>query len=69
MSEPLTEETRVHEAKTFLAYVDSGTSQTGTDPAARDAMKRWIWSAMKDGYRPALLPDTTYAREETTDAD
>lgn len=68
MSEPLTEETRVHEAKTFLAYVDSGVPQNGTDPAARDAMKRWIWQSVKLGYRPyALLPSTT--RKETTDAE
>lgn len=68
-AEPISEETRIHQARTFLAHVDSGTPQTGTDPEARKAMKAWIWNAMKDGYRPALLPDATYSREETTDAD
>lgn len=67
---PLSEETRVLEAKAFLAHVDSGTPQNGTDPEGRTAMKRWIWESVKLGYRPALLPDTTtYTREETTDDD
>lgn len=55
--------------RTFLNYLDNAIAHQTHDATGRDRMKRWLWESVKLGYRPCLLPDTTYTREDVIDAD
>lgn len=61
----------VTRARTFFTYVKAlyAVNDQPLTPAAEDRIKRFIWQGSQEGYRPALLPDATYSREETPDAE
>lgn len=50
-------------AKAFYAYL----TQSLGRPQNEAEVKAWIWKAIKDGFRPALLENSIYHRE-TDDA-
>jgi hypothetical protein len=52
-------------AKAFYAYLTRSLGR----PQNEAEVKAWIWKTIKDGYRPALLPDDYIYRPSTEDID
>lgn len=51
------------ESRAFYAYLTNSLGR----PQNEAEVKAWIWKAIKDGFRPALLENSIYHRE-TDDA-
>lgn len=62
---PPSPDTLKAESRAFYAYL----TQSLGRPQNEAEVKAWIWKAIKDGYRPALLPDDHIYRPEMNDAD
>lgn len=61
---PPSPDTLKAEARAFYTYLTRSLGR----PQHEAEVKAWIWKAIKDGYRPALLENSIYHRE-TDDAD